>query len=117
MYLHLHNFFSKGTPYVLLVEIFRSLVDVSDLFADVQHFDWLLEHALAVQKETAADDPPCLESSLVACIFKAAAFVSETVIHYSSLRIGGAFQPIRKLFEMAVIGLTSFVFLVSNRHF
>ena len=70
----------QNTPYVLLVEIFRSLIDISDFFTDVQHFHWLLEISLSVHKALVVDDPPCLESSITGCILKSVSFIAETVM-------------------------------------
>lgn len=69
----------QNTPYQLLVDLFRSLVQISDFFVDVQQFEQMLDSAIILHKQLLPDDPASLESALVRCILKSAAFVPMVV--------------------------------------
>lgn len=70
-----HLFFFKNTPYPLLVDLFQSLVHISNFFVDVQQFEWMLDNSLTLHRQLLPDDPASLESALVGCILKSASFI------------------------------------------
>lgn len=61
------------------MEVFRSLSQISNFFTDRQHFEWMLDSAISIQKAVQPEDPPCLESALTICMLKSAAFAPVTV--------------------------------------
>lgn len=77
---YLYTLSPQNTPYPLLVDLFRSLVQISNFFVDVQQFERMLDSAINLQKQLLPDDPASLESALVSCIMKSASFVSMVTI-------------------------------------
>lgn len=51
-------------------------MEISTFFADRQHFEWMLESSINLQKQAIAEDPCCLEALLTSCLLKSAAFAS-----------------------------------------
>ncbi|EFX77022.1 hypothetical protein DAPPUDRAFT_106588 [Daphnia pulex] len=66
---------NSNTPYPLLVDLFQSLVHISNFFVDVQQFEWMLDNSLTLHRQLLPDDPASLESALVGCILKSASFI------------------------------------------
>lgn len=56
------------------MEIFQSLVVISDFFTDIQQFEWMLDVSLKVYKQILPNDPSSLESVLIRSILKSASF-------------------------------------------
>ena len=79
--------FLKNTPYPLLVDLFQSLVHISNFFVDVQQFEWMLDNSLTLHRQLLSDDPASLESALVGCILKSASFIPLVKKLYKSLKI------------------------------
>ncbi|XP_057364436.1 huntingtin-like isoform X1 [Daphnia carinata] len=77
---------SSTTPYPLLVDLFRSLLHISDFFVDTQQFDWLLDNSLALYKQLLPDDPTSLESALTGCILKSASFTTLNSEYWDLIR-------------------------------
>lgn len=74
-FFNIYFFFFKNTPYPLLVDLFQSLVHISNFFVDVQQFEWMLDNSLTLHRQLLPDDPASLESALVGCILKSASFI------------------------------------------
>ncbi|KAK4002443.1 hypothetical protein OUZ56_004272 [Daphnia magna] len=77
---------SSTTPYPLLVDIFRSLLHISDFFVDAQQFEWLLDNSFALYKQLLPDDPTSLESALTGCILKSASFTALNSEYWDLIR-------------------------------